>query len=307
MRARDRLRGWLARVVPAWAGRWLYSLLFLYAVARLQSANPGARIWARNSLVIGPLQFGLSDIDLSALLPRGIAPDAKSLPLVREINWYTEENLACALGLINPCELLRDPGLSRLAKTRGLVAIRAATAAQAFAFLLRMFHACQAQLTGEIAWQPRKWKTYFSLAGEHDFPATPEELFPKLAACAGRAGVYGFVEHSLRRLVEAKRAGRPDHELEDELLGVLFPQRFCFREPIASVSVPRAELMRAQTEWELWGILTQTAGVFTAEDRAHLRRLDQFLAASGAGPLPEIAASTMASILSARAGSFSET
>ena len=271
----ERLQPW----VPALFVPLIYRVYYaLFRTAAWISA-PGVPVWPRNSFVLGPMEFGRSDIDVTAWI-RDSADKARVLrvktffPLIQEINWYREADRAVLLRVINPIELKRDPYLAR--KTGAT--LRAPTPAEQITFILRMTEALQEQIQHPSQWQFKKWKAYFERADLPHPPANPQELF---AFFEKYLGASRFV----REFFEAGARGEALHLTHKRWGGderaayamALFPHRFCFvpSSPLALTPLLDA-VMRAQIEWEIWGILSQAGGPLSETERTHLAHLQRW-------------------------------
>jgi len=286
-----KLRRQIAHWFPENLGRFLYWVFFSYYFLRIQKEAFGILVWPRNSLLLGPIQFGLSDIDLTVVFENQIqAAELRKkifrFLLVKEVNWYPSKNLELALVFVNPIELARDPILVRFLKKRNSrFKIAPASKVDRLVFLLRMFEANQDQIAGIALWQSRKWKSYFSLADVDIRSDNPDSVFEAISRLSGSRQQFEDIVTICKTLVGARLDGIQDHELL-EMLGqnlplavAFFPHRFAFVGPdrISPIGRESLQIMRAQISWEKWGLLSQSLAQLRERDQLHLKRLENLL------------------------------
>lgn len=318
MANRKTLANWrsdLATRVPAPLGRAFYYGLFILLRLWVFMRMPALRVWPRNSLVLGPVQFALSDIDLTVIARR--PEDVKRFRslirpfvLVREVNGYLSSLLPELLGIVNPVELKRDPHLLNASRNYSGVESRTCTPEHQLTFLLRMFEACSNQFSGHALWQEKKWRSYFLLADQPAFPRTTVEFYFLVDRLAKRCRCEIPLETLLKQVIEF-RANRTFHDLPSKSerdfvwLQTLFPHRFCFLP--AKLPSPAPEIMRAQMEWEFWGILTQNCGQPSEGEIAHLKRMLTLASASAIDIEAESPLMILSKTFCDRSGSSRET
>lgn len=276
---RDRWRLAISRAVNRRFAAFLYRRYFaVFATAGARALGiERSRIWFRNSLSEGAVDFLMSDIDVSVLLPAGADPRRLRrirafFPLVQEINWIHEKDLPVLLSVINPLELSRDPGLQRRAG-----ASMEPTSTQKLIFLLRMF-----EVQGR--WNPRKMAGYFRHAHPKASPRSFEDpesflrdAFAEWDEPAERDRLRDFAVAFFH-----SRKTEPAHvfleRMPRDLCLSLFIHRFAFDEgDVPPLSPALGTLLAEQLKWELWGLTVQFPELEPAGLEAHLRRLMRWI------------------------------
>jgi hypothetical protein len=174
------------RELISFTGSSLYSASL--HVVRGMAAGLGFHLWPRNSYVLGSLEPGYSDLDLS-LLQRGRGSRTELFfsiygffkrvwPLLGEVNFYTPESLSLIEGQHNSFELRRDPLLlKRLNKTLKPEPIEAAI------FLLRQLEKDLHNLKKRPQKRLKKWRSHYQEI-KSSFPES--DLSGALVLDAGR-------------------------------------------------------------------------------------------------------------------------
>lgn len=231
-----------------------------------------ARVWFRNSLALNYGQAGLSDIDLSVLVPTVSEAirvtrrlrEIRALSLGGETQVYVEENLRSLLPVANPFELRRDPTLCERFGLPG-----AGSSVEKSLFLFKCLLA-DGFLRVHPGLRAKRWRAMFNLVGGQLDPEVSRESIARQVLLNSPAG----------RLVTAK-----------DLLGILdgnegeardaYP--LLFPNKIAWCSEEYASLKRSLTEqsqelhdwlhaairWEVWGLYPMTP-LFTDQPVARI-------------------------------------
>ena len=253
-------------MLPRWAAKAPY-LLGLWVIRLFLSLGLGLKVWNRNSTKTNSFVFGVSDLDLTVLgrgreSPSFLAYALSRLKLVflflGEVNYYDEEDLSFVLNRINPYELQRDPELRYY-----ILENKTPSKAQEFVFLARMLFSDVYSLRKNPELRQAKWQQHFRETGhlkEGDF-ITLEivvEVLKKVSKESPR------ISQALDLWVGEvfKQDFNPYRASMGEGYWILAPHLHIWFEEdersfFQNLNAFEKEVMKAQVEWEFWGLYTQ--------------------------------------------------
>ena len=294
-----RLRDRALPAIPHLVGRLPYSgaLGLGQLLARTSSRGARARLWARNSFVLGSFVPFLSDLDLTCWFDETPTPRAlrrvqrrlrllkRVFPFLGETGFYFAPSSPTWIALMNPVEFDRDPKL----RARLGLPEREATGPEATAALLRYLETDWHNLRRNPWIRAPKWAYHLSRLDLQLPPAMrlsrkERRLKPVPIEDVLRA-LTKAVLHPLRlgdsaeasaaetvmSVLEKKARGIALHTLPlGEVELAFFPHRFCFHERFETIHDPgKAQVLVHQLAWELWGLSCQLPSL-AADD--HLTR-----------------------------------
>ncbi len=248
-----------------------YKLIAKLVIAFVQWRFPTSQVWVRNSLALGDLVPGLSDIDFTIFntatakdLDHRILRDFLEwiryfIPVIGEFNYYTSETLSLAHDLANPHELDRDIIL----KTKIQTVEKAKTKSDDLVYLLRLYHSDIKNLRLNPELRIKKWN----------------RVFLKVDATIGYNGLAS-VESVIRTYISSS---------ELEMTPLVYPHLWLEHNwqrldrglgPIDEFKNGRDFLKQVtlgQVRWEIFGILGQLPFLKNANDMqyhfSHLARI----------------------------------
>tara|TARA_R110000868_G_scaffold313440_2_gene574430 strand:- start:6346 stop:7245 length:900 start_codon:yes stop_codon:yes gene_type:complete len=148
----------------------LYKLMAMFVIHFIQWRFPATEVWVRNSLALGDLVPGLSDIDFTIynndkrlnldhqLLAQVTTWLRHFIPIIGEFNYYNVETLRLVQDLANPHELDRDIVL----KTKLQTVEKKKTQSDHLVYLLRLYHSDSENLRLNPELRAKKWNRVFS-------------------------------------------------------------------------------------------------------------------------------------------------
>ena len=275
--------------------------IFLFVLQRVIAFQFKAKpaVWPRNSYLTNAFRPFFSDLDLTIWFQsapsvaelqrlRALLVFAKKIfPALGETNAYDDRRAVELASWSNRFEIERDPETyRRLSKLERLTTERA----QRTAFLLRMLESDAKNLAFRPQQRWPKWRRHFEAVGivvsrEHFDRTEAIALIAKLAlewtAAETPPTFYQATYESTVNYIKTVAGGAPSLQ-GDAWAAMIFPHRFCFREPpVAEMSSVFLEICVAQTAWEVWGLATQVHAIEAPDSvDAHFKRLAEFLSNS---------------------------
>lgn len=277
----------LDTLMPRWLAIAPYALA-LIVVRLLFKASFGleTKVWGRNSTRSKTFIFGVSDLDLTAV----VKPDAnreifllalslgKSLfKFLGECHFYSKQHFSWLLKHANRFELLRDPSLMENTK----FPLPEDDSIEKFVFLQRMLFSDVLTLRDNPIYRQPKWKHHFALVGIEleDEIITTEVVRQKLLELVGHdplisLGLDSWFHH----------IGKKDFDVYHEKLGegfrVLAPHLHLWYfndnsddDFLDRLSPLHKKIIKRQIDWEIWGLYTQRHCMSPDQSLEHLSRL----------------------------------
>lgn len=257
----------------------------LWALRLFIGIGMKSSVWNRNSTRNGAFIFGVSDLDVTVVGKSAISFDLlkailaglkKVFIFLGETNLYHYSQLDFVLPRMNVYELKRDPDLQKLNRFP-----KQETKVEKFVFTQRMLFADIHTLAADSSLRQAKWKNHFDLIGfDH----------------SGKTIDLKFVTDSLReisdhnpKIAEAietwlkhvfKPGFDPYHTKLGEGFKILAPQSNLWfhlenrdKEFLDSLNEVEKEIIRAQINWEFWGLYCQRYNLNRRQILDHLNRL----------------------------------
>lgn len=285
----DRIFYFIDDYLPRNLAAWPYRKA-LEAIQLQTLSDRGVRVWARNSFRKGNFTFGISDLDLTALvlpgadegevsrLVRTLEAQKKIYPYLGETNFYYLERLGAFESSLNAFERARDPELGVYLKGEKTSHLDIEKAV----FLLRILYSDRKRLIRTPALRQKKWQEHFLQLGL-PFSETigVEDVLEKIS---------GLLELDPFLLEETLSPLRRRDLNDENVFGPGLPRYWRFLYPhkhlwdhygpesdlegVAGTSLGLVCLK--QIEWEIWGIMSQLPVLKKDQVgvRRHLKRLE---------------------------------
>lgn len=265
-----------------------YSLCLFVTRYIFNCFYPGSQLWPRHSYQLGTFVFGLSDLDLSLILPGDLTQSDFSrvrwllrlikvlFPFLGEINLFDYRFHSQLVCTANPYEVARDPLLfDKFSFSKSDESVDKCV------YILRNLMSDRLNLITRGKIREKKWRRHFFDIGEK--PPTgfsPEDFkvwFSRYVAIQNEEqnDWIKLLEFLLSPDFNSQTAFR---SLSPRLWRVVFPHCFLWGEVEGEhllLTNFEKRIMARQIEWEIWGISTQ--GPVYAEGklnyRQHLQRL----------------------------------
>ena len=273
--------------MPRWLAIAPYAIA-LMVVRLLLKASFGleTKVWARNSTRSKTFIFGVSDLDLTAVVKPHANREIFSLALsigkslfkfLGECHFYSKQHFSWLLAHANRFELLRDPSLIENTK----FPLPENDSIEKFIFLQRMLFSDVLTLKENPIYRQAKWKHHFALLGiqVEEKMITTQVVRQKIIELIGEdplitSGLDSWLLH----------IGKKDFDVYHEKLGegfrVLAPHLhlWYFNENgdddfLDRLSPIHKKIIKRQIDWEIWGLYTQRHCMSPDQSIKHLSRL----------------------------------
>lgn len=271
-------------VLPRWVALIPY-LCALWALRLFIGLGMKASVWNRNSTRNGAFIFGVSDLDVTVvgrssisfdLLKSILAGLKKVFIFLGETNLYHYSQLDLVLPRMNVYELKRDPDLQKLNRFP-----KQETKIEKFTFTQRMLFADVLTLAADSSLRQSKWKNHFDLIGYDHQGKTIDLKFVKEALkdlCDHNPKISEAIEIWLKHVF--KPGFDPYHSDLGEGFKILAPHAYLWfhlenrdKEFLDSLNEMEKEIIRAQINWEFWGLYCQRYNLNRQQILDHLHRL----------------------------------
>jgi hypothetical protein len=284
--------------LPRFVASIPYYLALIILKLRL-SKIMGVEVWHRNSFKKGNYVFGLSDLDITILVPKIqykkhsgeilsiLKSHKKFFPFLGETNLYIPELIQVASASLNVFERLRDPILSFKLPPQ----TDHDPQIEKIVFLLRMLNSDKEKLTNFSYLRQKKWKNHLQELGfETNEKITRKFIIDIIMDLASFPKVQ---QSELRDSLEILTSlAIKDHDIYHmdlpHLWRFIFPHKFIWDEDrlntnLSSISTTAIEkICIRQLNWEIWGIMSQLPFLPASLDvTTHLRRQSNLALALG--------------------------
>lgn len=259
----------------------------LWALKAFIGIGMNARVWNRNSTRNGAFIFGVSDLDVTVVakssisfefLRQALATLKRVFIFLGETNLYHYSHLSIVLPRMNTFELKRDPDLQTF-----YPAVKTPTVVEKFVFTQRMLFADIFTLAADSSLRQSKWKNHFDLI-EYDHHGKNIDLRFVTDAlkdmCHHNPRISQALEIWLQHVF--KPGFDPYHSKLGEGFKILAPHcHLWFQlenkdgEFLAGLSQMEKEIIRAQINWEFWGLYCQRYAINRQQVLNHLERLQK--------------------------------
>jgi len=219
------------------------------------------RVYPRNSLVIGYLEPGISDIDLTILLPKShsnhqyqmvrfIVSTLKIIfPIIGEIQWIKKSEIKLILSFLNSFEKEKSPFL----ESWFIENKKIASQIEKIIYFLKMLETNLHDLENYPELRRRKWEFHAKQLGLK----VPNPFHLKgLIEVANEHFSEKLVENALRFLLMKRTQPDISDQEITPLQYALFFNRLCYLKPEFKLTQLEQALLKANLNWELASILT---------------------------------------------------
>ncbi len=244
-------------------------------------------VWNRNSTRNGAFIFGVSDLDVTVVARSSISFEFLNYALATlrrvfiflgETNLYHYSHLSVVLPRMNAFELKRDPDLQKFHPV-----IETDSQVDKFVFTQRMLFADIFTLAADSSLRQSKWKNHFELIG---YPHHGKNIDLKFVTnalkelCDHNSRVSEALEMWLLQVF--KPGFNPYHSKLGEGFRILAPHCHLWfhlentdKEFLDGLNQMEREIIKAQINWEFWGLYCQRYNIDRQQILNHLNRLQK--------------------------------
>lgn len=244
-------------------------------------------VWNRNSTRSGAFIFGVSDLDVTVMarssmsfefLRYALATLKRVFIFLGETNLYHYSHLSIVLPRMNSFELKRDPDLQAIHPV-----IKTDSEVDKFVFTQRMLFADIYTLAADSSLRQSKWKNHFELIGYPHHGKNIDLKFVTTALkelCQHNPRITEALENWLQQVF--KPGFDPYHARLGEGFKILAPHCHLWfhlenndKEFLNESNQMEKDIIKAQINWEFWGLYCQRHNIERDQILNHLNRLQK--------------------------------